>query len=77
MGMGPTGDPSEFLTTVRGVSVSCRTAGVLVCWEDGEEGVRERAQGDPAGPGRVVPDPMLVQGGQALSGWEELLCSPS
>jgi hypothetical protein len=26
--------------------VSCRTAGVLVCPDDGEEGVREYAQGD-------------------------------
>lgn len=40
------------------------------------EAVRCGAAGDPAGPGCVAADLVLVQGGQALSGLEELLDSP-
>ena len=57
--------------------VGCGAAGVLVCSDDGEEGVREHGQGDPAGPGRVAADLVLVQSGQALAGLEGLLKLPS
>ena len=49
---------------------------VFVRADDGEEGVREHGQGDPAGPGRVAADLVLVQGRQALAGLEKLLDPP-
>ena len=57
-------------------AVRCRLAGVLVCSDDGEEGMGEHREGDPAGPGRVAADLMLVQSGQSLPGLEELLYPP-
>jgi hypothetical protein len=51
-------------------------AGVFVGSDDGEEGVREHGEGDPAGSGRVAADLVLVQAGQALAGLEELLHPP-
>lgn len=53
--------------------VECGVVGVFVRADDGHEGVGEHGQGDPAGPGRVAADLVLVQGGQALAGLEELL----
>jgi len=49
---------------------------VFVRAEDSEEGMREHGQGDPAGPGRVAADLVLVQGRQALAGLEKLLDPP-
>lgn len=56
--------------------VRCRLAGVLIGSQDGEEGVGKHGEGHPAGPGRVAADLVLVQGGQSLSGLEELLHPP-
>lgn len=56
--------------------VGCGVAVAFVRADDGQEGVREHGQGDPAGPGRVAADLVLVQGGQALAGLEELLHPP-
>lgn len=52
-------------------------AGALVCADDGEESVRERGEGDPAGPGDIAADLVLVECGQALARLEELLHPPS
>lgn len=49
---------------------------VFVRAEDSEEGMREHGQGDPARPGRVAADLVLVQGRQALAGLEKLLDPP-
>jgi hypothetical protein len=49
---------------------------VFVRAEDSEEGMREHGQGDPAGPGRVAADLVLVQGRQAFAGLEKLLDPP-
>jgi hypothetical protein len=65
------------LQVKRYAGVGCGVTGVFVCSDDGEEGVREHGQGDPAGPGGVTADLVLVQAGQALSGLDELLDSPS
>ena len=47
-------------------------AGVFVRADDSEEGMGEHGEGDPAGPGRVAAELVLVQAGQALSGLERL-----
>lgn len=43
---------------------------VLVGADDGQEGMGEHGEGDPAGPGRIAAELVLVQAGQALSGLE-------
>jgi hypothetical protein len=62
---------------VSGMRASGAGAGVLVCAYDGEEGVREHGEGDPAGPGGIAADLVLVECGQALARLEELLHPPS
>lgn len=52
-------------------------AGVFVGADDGEEGVSEHGQGDPAGPGGEAANLVLVQSSQALSGLEGFLHPPS
>ena len=63
---------------VSGIRASgCGVACVFVGADDGEEGVGEHGEGDPAGPGGVAADLVLVQSGQALAGLEGLLHPPS
>jgi hypothetical protein len=57
-------------------ALRCRLAGVLIGSDDSEEGMGEHGEGDPARPGHVPADLVLVQGGQALAGLEELLNRP-
>ena len=52
-------------------------AGVFVGSDDGEEGVGEHGQGDPARPRGEAAELVLVQSGQAFSGLEGLLHPPS
>ena len=51
-------------------------AGVFVSADDGEEGVGEHGQGDPARPRGEAAELVLVQSGQALSGLEGFLHPP-
>ena len=46
---------------------------VLVGADDGQEGVGEHREGDPAQPGGVAADLVLFQAGEALAGLESLL----
>jgi hypothetical protein len=46
---------------------------VFVRAEDSEEGMREHGQGDPAGPGRVSADLVLVQAARPLPDWKNSL----
>lgn len=48
-------------------AVRCRLPGVFIGSDDSEEGMGEHGEGDPAGPGRVAADLVLVQSGQAFS----------
>jgi hypothetical protein len=41
---------------------------VFVGADDGQEGVGEHGQGDPAGPGGVAADLVFVEAGQSLAG---------
>jgi hypothetical protein len=66
----------DFVAGERYEGVWCGVAGVLVGADDGEEGMGEHGQGDPAGPGRVAADLVLVQSGQGLAGLERLFHSP-
>ncbi|WTD59153.1 hypothetical protein OHA77_23950 [Streptosporangium sp. NBC_01639] len=50
--------------------------GVFVGADDGEEGVGEHGEGDPAASGGVAADLVLVEPGQALLGLKGLLHSP-
>lgn len=45
--------------------------------DDGEEGVGEHGEGDPAVPGGPASDLVFVESGQALAGLEGLLDRPS
>ncbi|POG46002.1 hypothetical protein BV881_18350 [Streptomyces sp. ZL-24] len=49
---------------------------VFVGPDDGEEGMGEHRQSDPAGPGHESSDLMLIKSGQTLSGLEGLLHPP-
>ncbi|MBA9006294.1 hypothetical protein HNR21_005176 [Actinomadura cellulosilytica] len=51
-------------------------AGVFGCADDDQEGVGEHGEGDPAGPGGVAAQLVLVQAGQSLLGLEGLLHPP-
>lgn len=66
----------DFVAGERYEGVRCGVAGVFVGAYDGEEGVGEHGQGDPAAPGCVAADLVLVQSGQALAGLECLFHSP-
>jgi hypothetical protein len=57
-------------------SVPCAGAGVFIRADDSQEGVREHGERDPARPGRMAADLVLVQGGQTPAGMEELLHPP-
>jgi hypothetical protein len=59
----------DLVAGERYAGVRCGVAGMFVCSDGGEEGVREHGHGDPAGPGRVAADLVLVQCGQALPCW--------
>lgn len=50
-------------------AVRCGAAGVFVRADDGQEGMREHGEGDPAGPGCVAataPDPKSAHAGLTL-----------
>lgn len=53
------------------------TVGVFVSTDDGEEGVGEHGEGDPAGPGWVAADLVLIESGQPLLGLEGFFHPPS
>src|SRR5262245_21912091 len=55
----------------------CWVVGVFGGADDGEEGVGNHGQGDPAAPGGVVADLVLIQPGQALAGLEGFLDPPA
>ena len=78
--VGPDGQgDEESLDLVAGQpdqSVRGAVLGVFVGPNDGEEGVGEYGQSDPADPGGVAADLMLVQSGQALLGLEGLFHRP-
>lgn len=67
----------ELVAGERDQPVRGGVAGVFIGADDGEEGVREHGQGDPAGPRGEAADLVLAQSGQALSGLKGLLHSPS
>lgn len=48
------------------------TAGVFVGTDHRKEGVGEHREGDPAGPGRVAADLVLIKSRQPLPGLEGL-----
>jgi hypothetical protein len=48
----------------------------LVCAYNRKGGVREHGESDPAGPGGIAADLVLVERGQALAGLEKLLHPP-
>ena len=66
----------DFVAGERYQGVRRGVVGVFVGADDGEEGVGEHGQGDPAGPGRVAADLVLVQSCQALAGLERLFSRP-
>ncbi|MFE2286454.1 hypothetical protein ACFXDJ_20090 [Streptomyces sp. NPDC059443] len=59
--------PLDLVAGERYEGVWYGIAVVFVRPDDGEEGVRKHGQGDPAGPGRVAADLVLLQGRQALA----------
>lgn len=65
----------DLVAGERNEGIGCR-ASVLVCTYDGEGGVREHGEGDPAGPGGIAADLVLFECGQALAQLEELLHPP-
>lgn len=56
--------------------VRAAVAGVFAGADDCEERVGELGEGDPAGPGHITADLVLIQSGQALRGLERLLDPP-
>jgi hypothetical protein len=56
----------DLVAGERNESIGCGV-GVPVCAYDGEEGVGEHGEGDPAGPGGIAADLVLVECGQALA----------
>ncbi|WP_406131674.1 hypothetical protein [Streptomyces sp. NBC_00989] len=70
-GCGGQGEWSLYF--VAGESDEFGGGGVLVGADDGQEGVGERREGDPAQPGGVAADLVLFQAGEALAGLEGLL----
>jgi hypothetical protein len=66
----------DLVAGERDKPVRCGAPDVFVGADNGEEGVSEHGQGDPAGPGGVAADLVLVESGQALSGLEGLLHTP-
>lgn len=76
--LGNEGDEQtgDLVAGERDQVVSGGLAGVFVGTDDGEEGVGEHGEGDPARPGRVTANLVLVQAGQALSGLKRLLHPP-
>jgi hypothetical protein len=68
--------PLDLVAGERDEPVRYGVPGVFVGADNGEEGVSEHGQGDPAGPGGVAADLVLVESGQAFSGLEGLLHPP-
>jgi hypothetical protein len=66
----------DFVAGQRDEVVGAGAETVLVSADDGQEGVGEHGEGDPAGPGRVAAELVLVQSGQTFPGLERLLDPP-
>ena len=67
----------KFVAGQRDQPVWWRVLGAFGGGQDGEEGVGEHGEGDPAVPGTPAADLVLIQPGEALAGLEGLLHGPA